>query len=176
MKDEFRGRFIFNLSIIFGSILLGIGVLYILELQIEKTSVSIRNNRMRIAERSFALDNLAGLKRGEAAAESYKKKIDSLLPARDGLFGLGRFFEATARTYDMSASFSFQGSPTEPQDGRPGYVQFVLRTAGSEQNIQSLIKFFETQSTQFLINIETIDLVPSSEGYRGDVFGKAFFK
>lgn len=176
MKDEFRRHLFFNISIVGGSIVMGVLLLSVLAVQLEKKGQSIIGYRRLIADRSAALDNLANLRRAESDAAAYRKKLDILLPVQDDLYTLPRFLEATARTYNVSLSFSFQGTPVSSGGEQPGYQQFILRTAGTRENITDFVGYLESKATQFLINIETIELNASGNEYHGDIFGKVFFR
>lgn len=174
MKNEFRRRLLWNIGIIGGSIMVGFAILYFLGMRIEKKSVAIIQSRALITQRSFALDNLASLKKTEPLAEEYQQRINALLPTQDNLLGFPRFLEATARTYDILLSFSFQGDPVPSLGGKPGYVSFVLRTTGPRENIVNFVQYLESKSTQFLVNIESIDFSAASDQYHVDIFGKVF--
>lgn len=174
--DYFRRTVIVNSSIIAGSALV-IGILlYMLGSYMDTTSKSIMQKRAALSFGSGIVERFSNLKRDAAVAERIQKDIDALLPPQEELISFPGYLEEAGRVYGLSISFSFDGNPTTPGAGQPGFAYFTVSTSGSLARIVEFLKNVETKSTKFIVGFDSTDISASGDVYRAKIGGRVFFE
>lgn len=165
-----------SLAILFGGTLVISAGFYFLSSDIDAQTAKIILDRALISQRSQAIAGLAELKRDEAQAKVYRDAMSALLVTQDQLIEFPHWLDDLARKRGVSLSFSFDPSPTLPQEGAPGYSGFSITVSGAIQSDIDFIRDVESRAPRFLVKLTNLDVTRSGAEYRIMSHGQVYFK
>lgn len=176
MEKSFKRELILGICLIAGSILAFLGVSSFLSGKLSEIATSITTSRFLLAKRAELLENLADIKKTSSEANTYKQKIDALLPTQEQLLNLPQALNGLASAHKVSFSFTFKGTPTVPQASSPGWIAFAMDSSGDLNSILLFLNDIEPRSTRFILSIDNFDLSKVDQGYHLVAQGKAYFQ
>ncbi len=132
--------------------------------------------RGKISERGKLLEMLAQFKKIGTELDAYTDRLNKLLPVKDALLDFPRDMDNLARTHNVALNFSFQGESEGAAGSGLGFLSFSFDVKGTSQNIFKYLRAVETESSQFLVTLDNIDLTQTSDGYRAASQGRVFFQ
>ena len=176
MKDNFKKQLWFSFGIIFGAILIaGIAVYYISN-DITAQGEKIVIDKTTTNSQTGALATLAELEMDAPTAATYTSAMEALLPTEDQLFNFSEWIETFGKTYNINAQASFNGSPTVAVGTTPGTAGFSLEAEGAPSDLVTFLTALETSSTQFLVQLNSFNLLNENPSYKIVAQGNVFFR
>ena len=154
--------------------MLAVAALSLLSADIGARAQAILIYRSSLADRNTNLDTFAQLQKDAPAAAGYQAAIGQLLPSQDDLINFPQDVTTAAKSFNVNTSVSFQGEPAPATASSPGYVGFSLRASGTNANLLAFLKYIESQSTQFLLTVDSVDLAVSDPSSQLSVAGRVF--
>jgi hypothetical protein len=176
MITNFKRQLLTSLSIIFGSIIVGVVALYYLAGTVSAEANKVATDRSLINEQADSLDVLSALKNASPQAAAYKAAMDQLLPTQDGLIGFSQWISGVAAANQVVANASFQGGIAQPVGSAPGQAKFSLEVTGSLNNIAAFLQDAESKAPGFILSIDSFNLVDQNGTYQLTGQGALFFR
>jgi hypothetical protein len=176
MKDPFVRQLSISLVVLAGTIALGFLALNFILNDATAQADAIVKYRAAATVSTNNLTSLAGLKQDAGTADKYRAAIGRLLPLEDGLIEFPRQITTLASSYNISAQANLAGEPVLPANDAPGYFPFSLTASGSSDNLLGFLNSLETQSTQFLVSVGSVDLRANDSGWQLSAAGRVFFQ
>lgn len=172
MQRSFKLRFISNLSVILGALIIIAVVVVYLGFNISLKASLISDTQERLFERVIDIDNFTKLKEQEKAADAALFKLNNALPKRDSLFSVSRDLNNFARTRNLSFGSKF-GEETASKDNKPGFIRLDMNVGGNYADLVAFIKDIEKSS--YFINLLNFDIVRQGERFSALINTEVFF-
>ncbi len=176
MQNGFRKKVLLSVGLIVLTLLLFLAALQWLSGDVSARSKDLASARRLVAERNQLIDVLAALKKNSAEVDSYRRQIESLLPAKEELIDFPRWLDGLARASHVGLNFSFAGATTAPKPDSAGSTGFSLTAVGSYDNLAIFFREMEAKSQQFLLSLYGFDLNQADQDYRVVTTGQVFFQ
>lgn len=174
MKNVFKKQLLISGSVILGSIIAASVGLYFLSGDLGTQAQKIITEKALAAQQASVLGILAQLESDAPVAAKYSAAIDQLLPIHDDLIGVPGWVNGLAAKHDVTASFSFQGNNNPATNATPGTDGFTVLVEGQQANVAAFLNDMESQSPQFLLNVNSLDLVNNGPDYKLSIQGVLF--
>lgn len=158
MKTDFKKRLWTSAAIIFGSIILGAGVLFYLAQNVSANATKLISDRASAQARAVALEKLAELQQDAPVAATYTADINALLPTQYQLINFKQWLANLGTTDGVTATFAFQGTPTPSQPGTPGTAPISLDIQGPFSNVINCLQDLESKAPGYLVQVSSFDL------------------
>ena len=177
MANNFRLNLLLGIGIIIVSfVLLGL-VLYWFSGNIAADTQKVIENRATINKQTRSIASLAELKAVASQADTYRAKMQELLPSKDDLLDFPKWLEDRSKTYQLSLRFTFEGTTIMPQTNEPGAVIFTIDVSGPYDNLRRFFKELEMTSPRFLASVDKLDVTfLDNIKYRAIAEGRVFFR
>jgi hypothetical protein len=177
MDRQFRKKMWLGIGIIISSFAIFGALIFWLAGKIESDAAKAAASQTTVVNYNRALAILVELKGKESEIESYRKRLNALLPTKNDLIEFPKFLEERSRIHQVSINFSFKGGDAvEPQENRPGSVAFSLDVTGTLERLKSFFRELESGSAKFVSALDSLDVNLSGDEYRVTAQGRAFFK
>ena len=164
MTVNARRQIIVGFCIIFGSMAIAGAAFYFLTGYITTTAAKIVSDKSQIVQQTEMLGNVAALKEEVGQSTPYKAAMDQLIPSSDDLINFDKWISNIAAGYQVQVTPAFQGTPGPAAlDGESGTgilnaQGFTLTANGTTANLTNFLKYLETQSAGFLLQVSTFQL------------------
>ena len=176
LKNPFHRQLLINIGIIAIAVILGVvGLSFVLG-DVSTKADMIAQYRVTSAMRNNNLNNIVDLQKAAASAATYQVAINRLMPTEDNLISFPQQIQTTAESHNITAQASFSGDPVPAANGAPGFVAFSLSASGDASNTIAFLKDLETQSSQFLIAIDSADFTTDGSSGNLSANGRVFFQ
>lgn len=176
MQSYFKKELLVGLSIVLGGILIFGAASLFLSLDVFSQSEKTAAARALIAERSAALEALAGLKQSAPEAARYKEVMNKVLVTENQLIDFPKWLDGLARGRNLALSFSFQGERIASSETLPAHIFFSMRIRGGLENIIDFLKEAEFQSPRFLVRLDGFSARRDGGDYDFSANGRVFYR
>ena len=134
----------------------------------------IRDNSVLLLSQQAQSEGLTVLREQEIAAKKYSDIFNKIFPYEDDLLDFPRFWQDLVRKKGLTSSFSFSATDVRPLSLEPGYKTYSSSLNGSYQNIINFLS--DISQSNFLITVDTIDLLVSGNEFRVNLTGRIFYR
>ena len=176
MKDPFARQLWLSFSIIGTAIVGAAIVLFFVLSDVNIRAGVIARSQTAVATRNGDLAALTKLQADAPAAAGYETAFTKLLSTQDNLIQFPRQVQSLAAAYNVVVQASFISDPSVPTPGVAGVVSFSLNASGKPDDLLAFLKNIETQSTQFLVAIDSVDFSLGDANGRLRTTGRVFFQ
>ena len=153
--DKFKKKLLIRVSIAAGIVAVFALFIILLNADINKRLVRIKEYKTELAIRTQTLAILAELQQEAKRAEPLMQELQSALPSRDELISLPRELEKIAKRNKVDFGFVF-GQENPAQGNQAGTVRFTMTLAGTYQNLVLFLR--ELESSPYVVSIASIDV------------------
>lgn len=174
MKNSFKQHILISLGVVLAAIAAASAALYFLSGDIHVQAAKIISDKQLAAQQTAAVSILAHLKTDAARAAQYTVALDKLLPTHDELIGFPQWASSLGQSHHVAVSAVFQGNNTPAGDAAPGSDGFSLSATGAASDILAFLNDFEVQAPDFLLTINSFDLVNRGSNYQLSAQGQVF--
>jgi hypothetical protein len=175
-RDPFSRQLLLGFGIIFAAIIGAAIAIYFILSDVRARASVIAGSQTKVAIRNGDLAALASLQADAPRAASYAAAITKLLRPRDSLIQFPHQVQSLAASYNVIAEVSFTNEPSTPAPGVAGVATFSLNASGKSDDLLAFLKNIETQSSQFLVAVDTLDFSPNASNGRLAASGRVFFQ
>jgi hypothetical protein len=176
MKDPFTKQLLLNLGIITASIIGAAAAFYFILSDVHARAAVIAQSQAAVTARNSNLTQLASLEGDAPAAATYEAAIAKLLHPRDDLLQFPHQIQTLGETYNVGAQAAFTSEPSAAAANTAGVVTFSLNASGQPDDLLAFLKNVETQSSQFLVIMDSVDFAPVTGSGRMTGSGRVFFR
>ena len=175
MLNDFQKKLILNIGIIVSAAVVFITAFYFLSDKIDILVKDISARKTLLASQSAEVDNLAKLKADQAQSINIKKRMDALLPTKNGILNFGKSVDALARVHSVSVGVITRDA-AEATISAAGYSSFTINATGGLKDIRDFLSDLEFRAPSYLVSLDGIDISAQGGAYRADVSGRVFFQ
>jgi Tfp pilus assembly protein PilO len=172
MLRDFRIRLLFHVGTTVSLLLIMVGVFLYLHADIKEKSDAIYGSRSDLYAQAQMIENYMSLKEDSVRAESALRKLQSVLPDKDGLYEAKAAFEQMARLRGVAFNWRF-GEEQAATKTEPGNVSLEIITQGGYNEVVLFLQDIENSS--FFINIIGADISRQGSQTNAVITAKIFF-
>ncbi len=137
-------------------------------------SDKIISDKSFIDQQNSIVSQLAVLKNDASTTMPYLAAMQKLLPSHDSLIGFPDWVTGVGLSHSVAATAAFTGVNAPTTANVPASDGFTITASGSAANLVAFLKDAETESSGFLIAVDTFDLVSNANGYTLTAHGRVF--
>lgn len=135
-----------------------------------------QQQRQEVKARVEAIQSFTVLKAEFLRAKPYSSVLENILPTRDQLIELPKFFASLAGKYKVDFSSNF-GAETMGQNGLPSSIGVTMTMSGPYDQLVNALRALERE--RFILTWDAIDLLIGGEksgAYRASLSARVFFR
>lgn len=175
MQGHFRRTVFISVTVIVVSFAAaGLG-LFVVSKDLNVQVDAIVKSRELIRDRAVQVAELTNLEKDAPLANAYRQSLDALLPNEDQIYDFTRYLDLLARTHRVSIDFRFDSSVSATTES-PGYAAFSVGANGFAADLVAFLKSLETESSQYLLDIDGASISRPGGTYHLGFSGKVYTK
>lgn len=152
--ESSKHRLIINIAIFFGSLLIFIVLIILVNSDLNKSAQNIAEIKSQITARNLAIEVIAGSASIMDEVRADTKVLEKILPNKDDLIDLPAELEAIADSLNLEFAFQF-GAEKNASTGQ-STIDFSMTLAGQYENIRLFLTDLEAH--RYIIFFGVMDL------------------
>lgn len=158
MVQGFKRRLLFKVLVAVGLIALLALFSIVLNMDINKSELSIAASKEKLALRAKTIELLSSSNNDLQKAEPLLENLKTVLPTHDQLFSFKDELTKSAKSYSVTIGVDFpKGGEVPSTATEPGTVKFDMFLSGSYENLIAFLKTFEKH--RYFIRMDAIEVI-----------------
>ncbi len=171
MLSNFRKKFLLNVGVSFGIILMLALAIVLIGIDAKKSADDIFAMNTAISSRSKIAADLSRLREQEKTAEPILNNLLSKIPDEDSILSFSVYVKSLAEKHRAVSSFRFS------EEIRGDDYNSIKFNASAQGDYDSIISFMnEFEDAPYLINIASFSVIRQAEKYTAVIDGNIMFR
>lgn len=174
MKGNFKKQLWISSGIILIAVAVTFSVMYFVSGDLTSQATKIVADKNLLAQQAAVVGILAQLKSDAPQSEQYEAAMNQLVPAHEDLISFPTQLQTLGQADNVVVVVTFTGVNVPATASELGTDGFSLTATGAASDLDTFFKDLETQSSVYLLSVDSFDFANSDSGYTLSVQGKVF--